>query len=86
MTHSHTCIAPICLRLEASPWQQLPEMSASRMAERAGIEAGLGVLELFHLHYATLPPHESKRENRRAHRHAFHAALQLRVDIVEALK
>lgn len=40
------------LRLGSYPWQQLPEMAHDRAAERAGVIAGLRVVELFHMHAA----------------------------------
>jgi len=44
--------APMAIRLDESPWQQLPEMAKTRAADLAGVEAGLRLLELFHHHNA----------------------------------
>lgn len=43
---------PIEMHPDACPWQSLPEMALDFRAERAGIEAGLRLVECCHHHAA----------------------------------
>jgi len=86
MTHPHTCIAPISQRLEASPWQQLPEMAANYRAERAGIEAALRLLEAFHVHHALRLKAQGQNRACTLRLTAATQAAILRTDIVGAMR
>lgn len=81
-----TCITPMPLRLNASPWQQLPEMTASYSAERAGIEAALRLLEVFHTHHALRFKVRGQNQACTLRLGAAVDAATLRMDIVGAMR
>jgi hypothetical protein len=81
-----TCIAPISRNLDASPWQHLPEMAENYRAERAGIEAGLRVLEMFHLHGASRLMARGHRAAGISRCTAAVAVVNLRFEIMRAMQ
>lgn len=75
-------LSPMAMSLGGQPWQALPEMARDRAAERAGIEASLMLVEIFHHHHARRLP----RQPALLRLGAAVAAARLRADIVDALK
>ncbi|MBO9467041.1 hypothetical protein J7443_17490 [Tropicibacter sp. R15_0] len=74
------------LDLGNSPWQMLPEMVADYRAERAGIEAGLLVLEAFHHVSAAQLVKLGFRQAGHMRLGAAVAVAKLRADIVGAMR
>lgn len=73
---------PMALCLDGHPWQDLPEMAQDYRAERAGIRAGLMLVEIFHHHHARRLP----RQAALLRLGAAMAAARLRADIAGAMK
>lgn len=80
-----TDIEPMSLSLDGGPWQTLPEMAADHHAERAGILAGLSVVQIFHLHAADRL-HRTNRQAALLRLNAAVATARLRADIEGAMK
>lgn len=74
------------LRLNDSPWQHLPEMGQNYQAERAGIEAGLLLVEMFHHHSASRLAAAGYAQAAKMRLGAAVAAATLRADIVGAMR
>lgn len=77
---------PMRLTLTDSPWQHLPEMAADYPAERAGIEAGLRLVEIFHSHYALLFKVMGNNQACTLRLGAAVCAARLRADIVGVMR
>ncbi|PYG32398.1 hypothetical protein [Pelagimonas varians] len=74
--------AAMAIRLNDSPWQHLPEMSQNYQLERAGIEAGLLLVEMFHHHGASRLAAAGYAQAAKMRLGAAVAAASLRADIV----
>ncbi len=72
--------------LTDSPWQHLPEMSQSYQAERAGIESGLLLVEIFHHHHASRLAQAGYAQAAQMRLGAAVATAALRADIVGAMR
>ncbi|MBT8169892.1 hypothetical protein [Falsiruegeria litorea] len=81
-----TDLEPIKTRAGQSPWQELPEMAVSHLSERAGIEAGLRVVEMFHIHHADRFFQSGHPQAGVMRIQAANQIIRLRVDIVGAMK
>lgn len=86
MTQPHTCTSPISLRLDASPWQAIPEMARGLAAERAGIEAALLLLEVFHIHGSALLTFRGYNQAAKMRLRAASGVAEKRLSVVRAMQ
>ncbi|MEL7167621.1 MAG: hypothetical protein AAGL96_19330 [Pseudomonadota bacterium] len=85
LNHDDRCAMEV--HIDRNPWQHLPEMAETVAAERAGIDAGLSVLEIYHLHAAEkLARHQSTFQQGMGRLHAAVEVTTLRADIARAMK